>query len=142
MSCCRLTGPLFIPNTQTIPEKGASPPLNFLEQRQSTCTAAFVVDGAVSRAHSETKCENAATGPPLLSSDWLLIEALGRVLALRTPRTRMTGEPPCADSSQHRVWLYVMGVATDTVRLVFFLDGREREDAAPSRCPLRTHGYH
>ncbi|KAJ4935719.1 hypothetical protein JOQ06_017247 [Pogonophryne albipinna] len=24
-------------------------------------------------------------------------------------------------------------------RVVFFLDGREREDAAPSRCPLRTH---
>ncbi|KAG7243166.1 hypothetical protein INR49_016541 [Caranx melampygus] len=67
-------------------------------KRQSTCTAAFVVDGAVLRAHSETKCENAATGPPLLSLDWLLIEALGRVLVLRTPRTRMTGERPCADS--------------------------------------------
>ena len=64
------------------------PPPSFhphpLPKRQSTCTAAFVVDGAVLRAHSETKCENAATGPPLLSSDWLLIEALGRVLVLRT----------------------------------------------------------
>lgn len=46
-----------------------------------------------------------------------------------------------------RVWLYVMGVATDTIQLAcfifilfFFLDGRE--DAAPSRCPLRTHGFH
>ena len=43
-------------------------------------------------------------------------------------------------------WLYVMGVAADTIRWLIvararvFLDGCE--DAASSRCPLRTHAFH
>lgn len=34
------------------------------------------------------------------------------------------------------------GDTCESVFHYFFLDGREREDAAPSCCPLRTHGCH
>lgn len=97
------------------------PPPSFhphpLPKRQSTCTAAFVVDRepfffffsfpyplplSLYERIVKPSVRMCATGPPLPPPDWLLMEAMGCVLAgpaaLPSPFPRMTGQKERSDS--------------------------------------------